>query len=75
MDAASAAKHLNVTVTAAESGNSVIQCWQLSAPLITSTQSGTQGSMVAQLGNLSNATYSSIPGGTNGGLHVAPYPQ
>lgn len=74
-EAASAAKHLNITVTGAAFGNSVIQCWQLSAPLITSTQPGTQGSMVAQLGDLSNATYSIIPAGTNGGAHTAPYPQ
>ncbi|KAF6225567.1 hypothetical protein HO133_009567 [Letharia lupina] len=74
-EAASPAKHLNITVTAAAFRNSVIQCWQLSTPLITSTQSGTRGSMVAQLGDLSNATYSIIPAETNGGAHTAPYPQ
>lgn len=74
-EAASAVKHLNITVTGAASGKSVIQCWQLSTPLITSTEPGTQGSMVAQLGDLANATYSIIPAGTNGGAHYAPYPQ
>ena len=71
----SAVKYLNITATDGSFGHSVIQCWQLSAPFATSTQNGTQGSMVAQLGDLSNATYSIIPAGTNGGAHVAPYPQ
>ena len=74
-EATLAVKYLNITATDGSFGHSIIQCWQLSAPLATSTQSGTQGSMVAQLGDLSNATYSIIPAGTNGGAHVAPYPQ
>ena len=71
----SALTYLNITAAAGVDGKTVIQCWQLSIPFVTSTQSGTQGSMVTSLGNLSNATYSIIPAGTNGGAHVAPYPQ
>ena len=73
--AATASKKLNVTVSAPVNGVSALECWQLSDPLIASTQSGTKGSMVAQLGDLTNASYSIIPKGTNGGLHTAPYPQ
>ncbi len=73
--ASAATTHINVTTTAAENGRSVLQCWQLDAPFTTSTQKGTAGSMVAQLGNLANASYSIIPAGTNGGDHVAPVVQ
>ena len=70
--AVSATTHINLTTTAAENGMSVLQCWQLDAPFVTSTENGTAGSMVAQLGNLANASYSIIPAGSNGGNHVAP---
>ena len=70
--ALSAIAHVNLTTTAAENGVSVLQCWQLDAPFITSTEKGTAGSMVTQLGNLANASYSIIPAGSNGGNHVAP---
>ncbi|KAL6716060.1 cytochrome c oxidase subunit 1 [Lecanora helva] len=66
---------LNITTSAPVNGISALECWQLESPLIASTQSGTKGSMVAQLGNLANASYSIIPKGTNGGLHTAPVPQ
>ena len=70
--AVSATTHINLTTTAAENGMSVLQCWQLDAPFVTSTEKGTAGSMVAQLGNLANASYSIIPAGSNHGNHVAP---
>ena len=73
--AVSAVTHINLTTTAAENGVSVLQCWQLDAPFITSTQKGTAGAIVAQLGNLANASYSIIPAGSNGGNHVAPVAQ
>ena len=69
------AKHLNVSALTAASGKSVIECWQLSAPLTISTQSGTQGTMTGPLGDLANATWNLIPAGTDGGLHTAPNPQ
>jgi hypothetical protein len=68
-------KHLNVSVTAAANGTSVLQCWQLAAPFITTTQPGLEGSMFLQLGNLEKATYSISPAGLNLGLHTAPAPQ
>ena len=74
-NAVSAITHVNLTTTAAENGVSVLQCWQLDAPFVTSTEKGTAGSMVTQLGNLANASYSIIPAGTNGGNHVAPVVQ
>lgn len=66
-----ATSHVNLTTTAAENGMSVLQCWQLDAPFTTSTEKGTAGAMVAQLGNLANASYSIIPAGS-GSVHVAP---
>lgn len=68
-------KHLNISVSAAANGTSVLQCWQLAAPFFVSTQSGTAGSMVLQLGNLEKASYSIIPAGINDGYHTAPAPQ
>ena len=68
-------KHLNISVTAAANATSVLQCWQLAAPFFISTQSGTAGSMVLQLGNLEKASYSIIPAGINDGYHTAPAPQ
>ena len=70
--AVSVSRHINLTTTAAENGASVLQCWQLDAPFVTSTEKGTAGAMVAQLGNLSNASYSIVAAGSNGGNHVAP---
>ena len=68
----SATTRINLTTSAAENGASVLQCWELDATFITSTQKGTAGAMVAQLGNLANASYTIIPAGSNGGNHVAP---
>ena len=72
---ASGTKSFNIAATGGVLNHSILQCWQLSAPLIASTQLGTQGPMVAQLGDLSHATYSILPAGTNGGAGVAPYSQ
>ena len=73
--AAGAVKHLNVTATAAKNDKSVIECWQLSAPITVSSQPGTQGSSASFLGDTSNITYNIIPANTNGGAHNAPSPQ
>ena len=74
-EAKSEGKYFNVTTTAAKNNKSVIQCWQISAPITVSSQPGTQGSSVAFLGDTANITYSVIPANTNGGLHNAPAPQ
>jgi hypothetical protein len=70
-----ATQYLNVSVTAAANGSSILECWQLAAPFAVSTQAGTAGSKVLQLGNLEKASYSVIPAGTNDGYHTAPAPQ
>lgn len=70
-----AARFLNVTTTAAEKGNSIVECWQFENPFTTSTQPGVQGTSTTSLGLLSNGTYSIVPAGTNGGAHNAPAPQ
>ena len=63
-----ATSYLNFTVTAAANGSSILECWQLTTPFAVSTQPG----------NVSNASYSIIPGGTNDGYHTPqsqrPYP-
>ena len=70
-----AARFPNVTTTAAENGNSVVECWQFEDPFTTSTQPGVQGTSSTRLGNLLSGTYSIVPAGTNGGPHNAPAPQ
>lgn len=68
----SAAKYLNVSVSAAANGTSILECWQLTTPFTVSNQSGTAGAMLLQLGNLEKASYSVIPAGVNDGYHTAP---
>jgi hypothetical protein len=41
----------------------------------TSSQAGTTGASILQLGNVANMSYSVIPPGFNAGLHNAPTPQ
>jgi len=66
---------LNVTALWAENGASVLQCWQILPGFTTSSQSGTAGASILQLGALSNMSYSVIPPGFNAGLHNAPTEQ
>jgi hypothetical protein len=65
---------LNLTAISASSGKSVLECWALPG-FVSSAQAGTVGAMNLLLGDLSNATYTVIPPGFNGGLHKAPAPQ
>jgi hypothetical protein len=66
---------LNITALWAENGVSVLQCWQILPGFTTSSQSGTIGASILQLGALSNMSYSVIPPGFNAGLHNAPTEQ
>ncbi|OTB06055.1 hypothetical protein M426DRAFT_319129 [Hypoxylon sp. CI-4A] len=66
---------LNVTAIGAQDGSSTLECWQLSNPFSSSGDPGTAGSAVAQLGTLSNLSYTVIPSSYDGGLHNAPYKQ
>ena len=62
----------NLTAISAVNDASVLECWQITLPLTISQAPGTKGAAVQQLGNLSNMTWSSIPGGYPGSPHPAP---
>ncbi|KAI9507874.1 hypothetical protein F5148DRAFT_980750 [Russula earlei] len=66
---------LNVTAISAQNGQSVLECWQILPGFSTSSQSGTVGASILQLGNVANMSYSVIPPGFNAGLHNAPATQ
>lgn len=63
---------LNVTTLAASNGSSVLECWSLSPGFTSSSQAGTTGAEILQLGNLANASYSVLPAQFAAGLHNAP---
>ncbi|KAL3954544.1 hypothetical protein ACCO45_010107 [Purpureocillium lilacinum] len=63
---------LNLTAIGASHGESTLECWQLDSPFKTSTGAGTSGALGLFLGDLSNATYTVLPGRFDGGLHTAP---
>ncbi|KAF8493995.1 hypothetical protein F5888DRAFT_1721520 [Russula emetica] len=63
---------LNITAISAQNGSSVLQCWQILPGFSTSSQAGTTGASILQLGNLANMSYSVIPPNFNAGLHNAP---
>ena len=67
--------HLNVSVIAAANDKSTLECWQLSAPFVQSSQAGTSGAAVTQLGDVSTTSYTLIPPEFDGGLHNAPVVQ
>ena len=67
--------HLNVSVIAAANDKSTLECWQLSAPFVQSSQAGTSGAAVTQLGDVDKASYTLIPSQFDGGLHNAPVVQ
>ena len=66
---------LNLTAISSKNGASTLECWQLTSPLITSTQAGTSGAAFTQLGATRNTSYAIIPAKFNGGLHNAPVVQ
>ena len=68
-------QHLNVTAISAENGSSVLQCWQLAAPFLTSHTAGTQGARTQQMGSIANVSYTALPPKYFGGRHNAPRPQ
>ncbi|TKA70656.1 hypothetical protein B0A55_08765 [Friedmanniomyces simplex] len=67
-------QHLNVSVTAAENGQSVIQCWQLTTPpsLVTIGDVNFQSQ---SLGDLQGGSLNIFRPGLNLGLHAAPAKQ
>ena len=69
-------KTLNITTIAANAQKeSVIECWQLTAPFIASAAAGTSGAIFAQLGETGATSYGLIPAQFDGGLHNAPVVQ
>lgn len=66
---------LNITALTAHGGVSVLECWQLLPGFATSSQAGTIGASIMQLGNLANASYSVLPPGFNASFHSAPAKQ
>lgn len=68
-----APKLLNITTIAANVRNeSVLECWQLTAPFVESMTAGVSGAAVAQLGETAATSYGVIPARFDGGLHNAP---
>ncbi|KZV63594.1 hypothetical protein PENSPDRAFT_202512 [Peniophora sp. CONT] len=66
---------LNVTALATLDGKSVLQCWALQPAFTTSSQTGTAGAEILQLGDLANASFSILPAHFNAGQHNAPNAQ
>ena len=53
----------------------VVQCWRLNTPFLTSSTPGTSGAKTATITNATNLAYTILPPRFNGGLHTAPLPQ
>lgn len=71
--AATTPKTLNITTISANvQRESILECWQLAAPLLSSTTAGTSGAVFAQLGEGGATSYGVIPPQFDGGLHNAP---
>ncbi|KAL8917456.1 MAG: hypothetical protein Q9208_007950 [Pyrenodesmia sp. 3 TL-2023] len=68
-------KHLFVTAISARAGSSTIECWELAAPFVPSTETGVTGAAFAQLGQAGSVSYAVIPPRYSGGLHNAPQVQ
>ena len=66
---------LKITTIAAANGKSKIECWQLSAPFLQSSQAGTSGAAIVQLGETGATSYSLLPPKFDGGFHNAPVVQ
>ena len=66
-------KTLNITTISANADKqSTLECWQLAAPLLSSSTAGTSGAVFAQLGQGGATSYGIIPPQFDGGLHNAP---
>ena len=76
MAASPTPKTLNITTILANVQRvSIIECWQLAAPLEASSTAGTAGALFAQLGETGATSYGLIPAEFDGGLHNAPVVQ
>lgn len=68
-------QYLNVTALTGKNNVSVLECWQLKTPFVTSDVSGIVGTQTLDMGGVSNATYAILPARFDGGLHNAPFKQ
>ncbi|KAI0898278.1 hypothetical protein F4806DRAFT_493938 [Annulohypoxylon nitens] len=68
-------QYLNITALTGKNNVSVLECWQLKTPFVTSDIPGIVGTQTLDMGGVSNATYSILPARFDGGLHNAPYKQ
>jgi len=67
-----APQNLQLTAISAKDGGSTIECWELAAPFVVSSQTGITGAAFAQLGEAGTISYAIIPAKYDGGLHNAP---
>ena len=66
---------LNITTIGAANGKSTLECWQLSAPFVQSSQPGTAGAAIVQLGETGATSYLLLSPQFDGGFHNAPVVQ
>jgi hypothetical protein len=71
---------LNITVINTQNNHSTLECWALEPGFQTSSQAGTSGTQALNLGPVgggtgSNASYTVLPAGFDGGRHNAPAKQ
>ncbi|KAJ4983627.1 small secreted protein [Stagonosporopsis vannaccii] len=69
------ATYLTAPALVTVDNRTVIQCWRLTSPFVTSSTPGTVGAQAAVVGNATNLAYTVLPPRFNGGLHTAPVPQ
>lgn len=77
--AVGATNTLNITVINAQDNASTLECWALEPGFQTSSQAGTSGTQALNLGPIggggTNASYTVLPAGFDGGRHNAPAKQ
>jgi hypothetical protein len=79
--ALASANTLNITVINTQNNHSTLECWALEPGFQTSSQAGISGTQALNLGPIggagadSNASYTVLPAGFDGGRHNAPAKQ
>ena len=70
-----APQYLNITAISTVDDASLLECWELSSPFVTSSEPGVAGAAFAQLGGGGAVSYAIIPADFDGGMHNAPVVQ
>jgi hypothetical protein len=65
----------NLTAISASNGQSILECWQLSAQTVQAGTAGIDGASIQPLGSVANATLTFLPANFDGGVHNAPVNQ